>query len=116
MPQLILLSQNFIEFNMFIITAFTHGRKGYYFHFPKEEQRHGGCAWSVPEWEQGTAPQLPTLSGLLARSPRLVHPEPAILLASAGTQFQWIALIQTFLFRNIDVVKKVIHIHPPEWE
>lgn len=75
MPKLILLSQNFTEFN----------RKGCYFHSPKEEQRHGNYAWSVPEQKQDTAPQLPTLSGLMARSPELAHPEPAILLASDCT-------------------------------
>lgn len=71
MPKLILLSQNFTEFN----------RKGCYFHSPKEEQRHGNYAWSVPEQKQDTAPQ----TGLMACSPELAHPEPAILLASDCT-------------------------------
>lgn len=52
MPKLI-LSQNFVEVNTFTLTASTYGRKGYSFHFPKEEQRLGGCAWSVPEQKQG---------------------------------------------------------------
>lgn len=86
MPKLILLSQNFTEFNMFILTAFTCGRKGCYFHFPKEEQRHGGCACSVPERQQGTAPHRPRCQGCCDAPPGPVHPEPAILLASAGTQ------------------------------
>lgn len=73
MPKLILLSQNFVRLNTFILTAFTHGRKGCYFPFPKEEKRHGGSALPVPEREQGTAPQSPVLSGLPARCPRLVH-------------------------------------------
>lgn len=116
MPKLILLSQNFIRFNTFILTAFTCGRRGCYFHSPKEEQRHGGCAWSVPEREQGTAPQLPTLLELLTRSPGLVHPESAILLASAWTQLSAQHRYRPFLSTDIDVMKKVIHIHCPEWE
>lgn len=112
MPKLILLSQNFVEFNMFILTASTHDKKGCDFHFPKEEQRPAGCACSVPEQKQHTAPQSPTLTGLMARCPELVHPEPAILLASACAQLGGQLQCSPSVFTGRDRRKKIIHIHP----
>lgn len=69
-------------------------------------------AWSVTEQKQDTALQLSTLTGLMARSPELVHPEPAILLASACTQLSGQHQYRPFVFTGRDGVKKIIHIHP----
>lgn len=113
MPKLILLSQNFVEFNMFILIVSTYDKKGYYFQFPKEKQRPGGCAWSVSEQKQHTAPQLSTLTGLMTCSPEPIHPEPAILLASACTQLSGQHQYTPFVFIGRDRSQKD-HSYPPQ--